>query len=248
MVLRRVPALPLEAVVLAGCVAALAGIIRGITGFGGAMVMAPPLALLLGPRIAVPVTMLLEGIAALPMLWQTRDAVRWRTIGPIMAAACITVPLGGYVLVAADPQTLRRAIAATVVVFALLLLRGWRYDGSHRLGTSIGLGGLSGIMSGATSVGAPPVILYLLSGPDPIARTRANLTFYLVGISIATLVMLWVREVLDLGSALLALAFTPGYFVGLFAGTRLFSRFNDARFRQFTLLLLVTVSTGILLA
>jgi len=80
VVLRRVPALPPEAVVLAGCVAALAGIIRGITGFGGAMVMAPPLALLLGPRIAVPVTMLLEGIAALPMLWQTRDAVRWRTI------------------------------------------------------------------------------------------------------------------------------------------------------------------------
>jgi uncharacterized membrane protein YfcA len=92
------------------------------------------------------------------------------------------------------------------------------------------------------------VILYLLSGPDPIATTRANLTFFLVGISIATLVMLWTQDVLDWNSALVALAFTPGYYVGLFAGTRLFSRFNDVRFRQFTLLLLVTVSTGILLA
>ena len=226
----------------------MAGVIRGITGFGGAMVMAPPLALLLGPRVAVPVTMLLEGIAALPMLWQTRDVVRWRTIGPILAAACVTVPLGGYLLVMAEPLTLRRAIAATVIVFALLLLRGWRYAGSRRLGTSIGLGGLCGVMSGATSIGAPPVILYLLSGPDPIATTRANLTFLLVGISIATLVMLWTQDVLDWNSTLVALAFTPGYYVGLLAGTKLFSRFNDARFRQFTLLLLVTVSTGILLA
>ena len=221
---------------------------RGITGFGGAMVMAPPLALLLGPRVAVPVTMLLEGIAALPMLWQTRDMVRWRTIGPLIVAACVTVPLGGYMLVMADALTLRRAIAAAVIVCALLMLSGWRYGGPHRLGTSLGLGALSGTMTGAIGIGAPPVILYLLTGPDPVATTRANLTFYLVGISLAALVMLWTQDVLDLRCAWIALVFTPGYFCGLFAGTRLFSRFNDARFRQFTLLLLVAIAIGVLLA
>lgn len=237
-----------ETLVLAGFVALVAGVIRGITGFGGAMVMAPPLALLLGPRIMVPVTLLLEGIAAMPMLWQTRDVVRWRTIGPILLACCVTVPLGGYVLVAAEATTLRRGIAVIVILFSLLLLRGWRYHGPQRLGTSVGLGGVSGVMVGATSVGAPPVILYLLSGPDPIATTRANLTFYLVGSALAALAMLWLQGVLDSRSALLALLFTPGYYCGLLAGTRLFSRFNDVRFRQFTLLLLVTVSIGILLA
>lgn len=237
-----------ETLVLAGLVALAAGLIRGITGFGGAMVMAPPLALLLGPRVAVPVTLLLEGIAAMPMAWQTRDLVRWRLIGPIFAAACVTIPLGGYILVMADALTLRRAIAAAVIVCALLMLSGWRYSGPHRLGTSVGLGALSGTMTGAISIGAPPVILYMLSGRDPVATTRANLTFYLIGISLVALVMLWMQDVLDLRSAWVALIFTPGYFCGLFAGTRLFSRFNDARFRQFTLLLLVAVSIGILLA
>jgi len=33
--------------IAAGVIAAVAGVVRGITGFGGAMVMAPPLALLL---------------------------------------------------------------------------------------------------------------------------------------------------------------------------------------------------------
>jgi len=229
-------------------VGAAAGVVRGITGFGGAMVMSPPLALLLGPRLMVPVALLLEGIAALPMVWETRRLVRWRVIGPIIVAAFTTVPIGGYVLVSADPQSLRRAIAATVIVFALLLLWGWRYAGPQRLGTSVGLGGLSGVMIGATSVGAPPVILYLLSGPDPINTTRANLTLFLAASSLGCLVMLWWQGVLSGTAVTLAALVAPGYYGGLLAGTRLFARFNDTTFRRFTLLLLVAVSTLILLA
>jgi uncharacterized membrane protein YfcA len=41
--------------ILAVAIAFVAGIVRGITGFGGAMVMSPPLALQLSPRVAVPV-------------------------------------------------------------------------------------------------------------------------------------------------------------------------------------------------
>jgi uncharacterized membrane protein YfcA len=116
-------------ILIAMCIAGAAGIIRGITGFGGSMVMTPPLALLFGPQLAVPVVLLLEAFAGAPMM---RDALRkatWRVLGPIGVAACITVPLGGYVLVHADQDLLRRGIAAIVFVFALLLLRGARYTG-----------------------------------------------------------------------------------------------------------------------
>jgi uncharacterized membrane protein YfcA len=212
------------------------------------MVMTPPLALLFGPLLAVPVALLLDGLAGAPMLVKTRRLVRWRVIRPICVAACVTVPLGGYVLVSADPQSVRRAIAGIVIVFSLLLLRGWRYPGSQRLGTSVALGAMSGAMLGATSLGAPPVILYLLSGPDPIETTRANLTLYVVVISLAGLIMLWARGVLDVPAAWTALALAPGYYGGLVVGVRLFPKFSDTRFRQFTLLLLVAVSTGILLA
>ena len=54
--------------IVAGVIACVAGVVRGITGFGGAMVMAPPLALLLGPQLAVPVILVLESVAAAPML------------------------------------------------------------------------------------------------------------------------------------------------------------------------------------
>jgi len=210
--------------------------------------MTPPLALLFGPWLTVPVVLLLESLAALPMVVQTRRLVRWRLIAPLCVAGAVTLPLGGHILVTADPQVLRRAIAAIVIVFSLLLLRGWRYAGAQRLGTSVALGSLSGVMTGATSIGAPPVILYLLSGPDPAQTTRANLTLYLVLISGAGLVMLWTRGVLDARAAWSALALAPAFWTGLVLGVRLFPRFSDTRFRQFTLLLLIAVSAGILVA
>ena len=235
-----------ETIVFALVIAALAGVIRGITGFGGAMVMAPPLALLLGPILAVPVVLLLESLAAAPMLVGTRRLVRWPVIGPIMAMACLTVPAGTYVLLSADPLVMRRVIAAVVIVFSLMLLRGWRYAGAQRLSTSMGLGAVSGAMVGATGMGGPPVILYLLAGPDPIETTRANLTYFVAAIALVSVVALWVGGAVGDSGLRLALALTPGYYLGMVLGTRLFSRFNDTRFRQFTLLFMMTVAAGIL--
>jgi len=237
-----------EVLALAAIVAALAGVIRGITGFGGAMVMAPPFALLLGPLVAVPVVLLLEGIAAAPMLVQLRHEVRWRVIGPIIAAAYATMPLGTWILVTADALLMRRVIAAVVIVFSLVLLLGWRYAGKQRLATGVGLGAVSGTMLGATTLGGPPVILYLLAGPDPIETTRANLTYYLGALCLAGLALLWMNGVLGAPALLLAAGLAPGYYVGMVLGIRLFSRFNDQRFRQFTLAFMLLVATGILLA
>jgi uncharacterized membrane protein YfcA len=229
-------------------IALAAGVVRGITGFGGAMVMSPPLALLLGPRLTVPVVLLLESVVAAPMLVQTRAHVNWRIVGAILLSACVFVPVGVLVLIALEPGVIRRAIAITVIVFALVLLRGWRYTGRQRLATSLGLGAVSGGMLGATSIGGPPVILYLLSGPDAIATTRANLTLYVTVTSLVGIIMLWLQGVFDAAAWRTSLWLAPAYYVGLVGGVRVFPRVSETRFRQLTLLLLIAVSTGILLA
>jgi uncharacterized protein len=237
-----------ERLALAALVGAVAGVIRGITGFGGAMVMTPPLALLLGPLAAVPIALLLESVGAAPMLVQLRHLVRWRVIGPIILSACVTIPVGTFVLLSVDPQVMRRVIAAVVIVFCLLLLRGWRYSGPRRPSTGAGIGATSGILTGATGMGGPPVVLYLLAGPDPIDVTRANLTFFVGAINLAGVVSVAVGGLLDAQVLWLALLLAPGYYLGMVAGTRLFSRFNDTRFRRFTLAFMLVVAAGILLA
>ena len=233
---------------IAMAIACLAGIIRGITGFGGSMVMTPPLALLFGPQLAVAAVLLLEAFAGAPMMLDAAREATWRVLTPIALAAFVTVPLGGYVLVHADQDILRRAIAAVVFIFALLLLKGARYTGARGLPSSVALGALSGTMLGATGIGAPPVILYLLSGPDSMRVTRANLTLYVALISVAGLTMLASRGILNTASVTTSLLLAPPFFIGVLVGSRLFARFSDVHFRQFTLVLLLAVSIGILLA
>lgn len=236
-----------DATLLAAVIVGLVGgLTRGATGFGAAMIMTPALAILLGPRTAVPVTLLLETFAAAPMVPAALRLARWRVIGPISGAAVATVPLGGLLLSLASQQTLRRAIAGTVVAFSLALLSGRRYKGEPRLGTSAALGCLSGTMLGATSIGAPPVILYLLSGPDPAGVTRANLTLYVMVISAAGLATLAATGLLDAAALRLAGWLAPGFVLGIVVGSRLFSRFSDERFRQLTIGLMLVVAAGVL--
>jgi len=210
--------------------------------------MTPPLALLFGPQVAVPVVLLLEAFAGVPMLRDALAKVSWRLLAPIGIAACITVPIGGYVLVNADQMMLRRGIAATVFVFALVLLSGSATGGRTGRVVRWRSACSPATMLGATGIGGPPVILYLLSGPDPVPVTRANLTLYVVLLSVAGLVMLGARGLLNAGSVSITLPLAVPFFAGVVLGGRLFTHFSEQRFRQFTLLLLLAVSVGILLA
>lgn len=224
----------------------LGGLVRGATGFGGAMVMTPVLSVLLGPIAAVISALLLETFAAAPMLRDAARKAHWRTILPICAVACLTAPLGAYLLSTLDPLLARRAIAATVLVFALVLLTGIRYRGKQRLGTSMALGATSGVLVGATSVGAPPVILYLLASSDPPDVTRANLTLFVTIISLAALGALLWRGMLDGPNSLTALLLSPLFLGGVWLGSRLYGKLDAAQMRRWTLIFLVVVSAGVL--
>jgi uncharacterized membrane protein YfcA len=233
---------------LAICIAAVAGVIRGVTGFGGSMVMTPPLALLFGPQAAVPIVLLLEAFAAMPMMRDAAARANWRELAPIGAAACAAAPLGGYVLLTADPQLLRRAIAALVLLFAGLLLWGARWRGRRGVAQGLACGAVSGTLLGATGIGGPPVILYMLSGPDSVAVMRATLTLFVVVISLAGLAILALNGLLTTDSFLMTLPLVPLFFAGVLAGSRLFQHVSEQRFRQLTLWLLLVVSLGILVA
>jgi uncharacterized membrane protein YfcA len=234
------------ALVGAMTIAGLGGVVRGATGFGGAMVMTPVLSVLLSPITAVVGALLLETFAAAPMLPAAARKAHWRTILPICAVACLTAPLGAWLLSTLDPLLARRAIAATVLVFALVLLTGIRYRGKQRLGTSMALGATSGVLVGATSVGAPPVILYLLASSDPHDVTRANLTLFVTIISLAALGALLWRGMLDGPNGLTALLLSPLYLGGVWLGSRLYGKLDAASMRRWTLIFLLVVSTVVL--
>lgn len=229
-------------------IGAAAGVVRGVTGFGAAMVMAPPLALLLGPAVTVPLVLILEAFAAAPMLPQASRQARWPVLLPILAGAALCVPLGTALLAQLDPAFTRRAIAFVVLAFSIVLLTGLRWSGPYRRSTGLVLGGVGGTLLGATSIGGPPVVLYLLSGPDDAPTTRATLTLYVALSAALGLAALAWRGAVPAATLALGLAMTPLFMLGVVYGGRLFARLSEARFRRLTIWLMLTVSAWVLVA
>jgi len=224
-----------------------AGFVRGVTGFGGAMLMSPILSALIGPVPTVVTALILETAAALVMFPDALPKARWRTLMYLTLPAIVTVPLGGYLLLTLDPAIARKMIAGVVVVFSAMLLFGVRYHGSPRASTSMALGSLVGALLGATSVGAPPVILYLLSGPDPVLVTRANLTLFVTAISVIGLVMLATAGAITARLGMAAIALTIPFMLATWLGGKLFLRLSETNVRRFALVLMLSVSVASLL-
>ncbi|MBI3699786.1 MAG: sulfite exporter TauE/SafE family protein [Afipia sp.] len=223
-------------------VVAAGGLVRGITGFGGAMLMSPLLSILIGPVPTVVTALVLETAAALVTFPDALPKARWRTLAYLTLPAIATVPIGGYLLLTLDPAIARKLIAGVVMAFSLMLLLGLRYNGTPRRETSIALGSLVGALLGATSVGAPPVVLYLLSGPDPIAVTRANLTIFVTAISAIGLAMLTVVGAITKPLGISALALSIVFLLATWLGGKLFARLSETYVRRFALMLMLGVS------
>ena len=148
----------------------VAGLMRGFAGFGSALMIAPVLALAVGPRTAIPailIVMLVTSIQLVPKAW---NSANWSAVIPLSLGGTIGIPIGALLLVVVDQELIRRSISITVIFFAILMLVGWRYKGSVRPVFSGIAGWLGGLISGAAAAGGPAVIMFLLAGPESAAR------------------------------------------------------------------------------
>ena len=159
-------------------VAALAGVTRGFSGFGGAMVYMPLIAAIYDPRIAAVTILLVDFVSATPFAIPEVRRCTWREVGPLSVAMAAGLPIGVWLLIVLDPIVLRWFIAVMVLSLVPVLASGWRYHGAPRLPMTIGVGLFSGVTAGAVLIAGPPVILYWLGGGNSAKIVRANLMVF----------------------------------------------------------------------
>ncbi|WP_206933290.1 sulfite exporter TauE/SafE family protein [Roseococcus thiosulfatophilus] len=227
---------------------AIAGLMRGYAGFGTAIILAPIYSVLWGPLAGVPVMLLMELLVSLQLLPRAfRDADK-RVIIPIGGAAALATPLGAYVLLAADPELLRRAIGGLVLVFGFLMLSGWRYHGARPFGLNVAVGTAAGLLKGATGMSGPPVILYLLAGPEEAKRHRANLILFFGLIAVISVVVPLFAGLIDGPVLLRFLIMLPVLMVFVRVGAALFGVVPVRFYKPFALVLLTTAGSIALFA
>jgi len=222
-------------------VAIAAGLVRGFSGFGAALILAPGFTLVMSAQQAVALTLLLNFMTVLQQLLPALGITRWREIAPMGIAGMAAVPLGNLALVALDSTVIRRAIGAVVFVFAVILLTGWRYVGPRRLWVSVLTGAFGGFLTGSAGVGGPPVILYLLSGDRPVAENRAGFISFFAMLQLAALPVLLTAGLVTWDLVGRAVLLVPVYLLATHIGTSLFHRASEPLVRQLALGFLVVM-------
>lgn len=215
---------------------ALASFVRGLTGFGFAIVAMPLLALVYPPAIAVPVATLLQIPSGLPVVirdWADTDfrAATTAWLGGMPAL------IPGIYLVGAAPADVMRLIVGGMVVFSTIALAlGTKLNRDPKSLELVGAGALSGLMQGAVAMAGPPIILLILSSTWTAARCRATLSFVFLLLGSASLVFGTIHGIVTKESLLIALVTVPGLLLGQWVGSYLFVRIDGARYRNISVI------------
>ncbi len=219
-------------------VAGVAGLARGFSGFGAALIFMPAGSALVTPAVAAPVLLLADGILSmgfLPLAWKL---ARRKDVALMAAGAALGVPLGTLVLNHADPLMLRWMIAGLAFSMLLLLASGWRYHGVPRPGVTTLVGCLSGVFGGLAQLSGPPVVAYWLSGKETHGTMRASIILFFGATTLFTFVSYLAAGIITAQSLWLAALVAPAYAAGLFAGSRAFGLASPEVFRRLSLLLI----------
>lgn len=221
--------------VLAFIAVLLASLIAGLTGFGFAIVAVPILMLLMPPKVVVPLVQLLSAVLQIAILVEARQWLDLRRMWPLLLAGVAGVPLGTYLLLILEPQTLRILVGAVVIITSIAMLAGWRWSVRNEKLASVPVGMAGGALGASTGIPGPPVILFFANQEMPKQTFRANLVLYFTCVGLVAVLSLLAgglitREILVHWAGLL-----PAVALGMLAGTWLARRTDQARFQQVTL-------------
>jgi uncharacterized protein len=232
----------LSVIGFASLVVAVAGFVRGYSGFGFSMIAVTSLSLVLRPAEIVPLVLLLEIIASawlLPRIWRLIDwgSLKWLFLGVI-----IGTPAGVYLLASLPDRPMRIGIGVVVILLVILLRLGVAFKTQPGGPVVVVIGTVSGFLNGGAAIAGPPVILYYLSSPASAAVTRASLICFFLGTDVVAITNLALQGLLTSRVfVLLGLLLCP-LLIGIGFGNRSFLRTDAEAFRRKVMVLLILVA------
>lgn len=206
--------------------------VRGLTGFGMAILLVPVLALALPPVEAVVLTNALAlMIGATEIRTLVRDAERSAWV--IGALVVVTTPLGLYALSLTGKDVARLVIALIALSAFVAILLPKRGEGAPGRLTTGGVGVLSGLMTGYAGMPGPPVVPYYAGRNLPRSTIKASMQLiFTIAASAGLASALWLG-ILRWELLVFALLILPMIIAGNKLGARVSGRVSDPAWRIF---------------
>ena len=241
----------MTAPIIAGVVgiAFLSAATQSLTGFGFALVMVPLLSLFWDVKLAVVTSTLLSSLSLVPLIVEVRRWIRLSKVVPLAMGSLVGVPLGLLIFTRIDADLLKVCVASVVIMASLLLYFAPQFSvGGPPLAGSMVAGMLSGMLRASTSMGGPPLVLYMLGREREVEAFRSTVLTVFLFNSVLTVTGLAIAG--EIGGEVLAATGValPALALGLLAGAWLRSRVQQEVFRTLVLAVLVFTSIGVIVS
>lgn len=229
-------------------VAFAAGLVRGYSGFGFAMLLALGLLTRLSPAQVVPVALMLD-LACSITLWPAALRSFHGPIGiRLIFGMLLAVPFGAWLLRWIPATWMTPGIAPMCLMGGLMVL--YRPPavpgGSPRTVGALPAGLASGLAMTMASAGGPPLILYLLRSGLSAAHLRGTAILFFVASSGCALFGLWLFGIAGYGHLSLAVSLLLPALVGNLVGQVLHRYWQPFPMRLVVGVILVLTSAAML--
>jgi uncharacterized membrane protein YfcA len=228
--------------ILAVFIVSLAAFVRSACGFGYGLISTPLLTFIIEAKSVVVINTILGMACGLPVLYYMRRHIDPKRAALMSLGSLFGVPLGAYLFSVLDPIIIQLAIAVLVIPFSVLLVLGHSYRFKRdALGSGIA-GFVSGILKGSTSLGGPPVVLFLLNQgltKERFVGTLATYQLFLNIISVGAFASLGVVTIDTLTKVAILL---PALWLGTYVGIKVLPRIHVLLFRRVALSIVVVAA------
>ena len=221
----------------------IAGVVRGLSGFGFSALCFFALAPIFSAQTIVPLMFAMEAMASLHLLPKVWRQIPWRWVIILCLGSMIGTPLGVIALQYWQSDLVRGLAGGGVLIACVALWRQWHFNAAQSLVWLIMAGMISGFVNGLASIGGLVVAVYMMSSNMPLIAMRAGLILFFLIVDIYGLFWLNGHDLVSPNLPSLLLVMMPVLLVGNQIGYLLFDRIDAGLMRKFTLVLLSSLAT-----
>lgn len=238
---------PEIAIILAGAFAA--AFVAGAAGFGDALIAAAIWLQFFAPADAVPLIVACFFAMHVVMLALMRKRLDFRYFWPFLIGGAIGVPIGAQLLKIVEPGTFKLVAGAGLVVYGSVMLMLANLPVITRGGRALDgvIGWIGGVLGGFAGLSGFIPAIWCTQRGWPREQARGVTQPYILAMHGMALGWLTVGGLVTSATTNRFLIALPAIALGAWIGVRLYGHFNDKRFRQCVLALLIAAGALLLL-
>lgn len=217
----------------------MAGVVRGFSGFGVALVFMPVATVFAPAGVALAALNVFNAFGTFSLLGPSLRLCRGREVAVMLGGVLVGAPVGVWLLATLPDATLRWFVCLAALAAAGALASGWRATGPAPRWIGAPVGAAAGLMGGIAGLSGVPVVLFYLGRQDAPAAMRANIVVLFAGSSIVSAALLWRAGFFGAEAVALGLALAPLFLGGVEIGKRLFPLAPPEIFRRLAFGLIV---------